>query len=89
MKDILTYGERKNWNIKLYQFKDPTTYRDTFWEIKRSIKVRGKTQVIHDYQIVLDVSRKHLYEALKAVSFLAVCFSSFYINKVKSTNCFS
>lgn len=66
MKDFLTEGERKNWNIKLYQFKDPSTYRDTFWEIKRSTKIRGKVQAIMDYQIVLDVPRKHLYEALKA-----------------------
>ena len=72
MKDILTEGEKKNWNIKLYQFKDPSTYRDTFWEIKRSTKIRGKTQVIMDYQIVLDVSRKHLYDALKAVSLLLI-----------------
>lgn len=68
MKDFLTEGERKSWNIKLYQFKDPSTYRDTFWEIKRSTKIRGKAQAIMDYQIVLDVPRKHLYEALKAVS---------------------
>uniref|UniRef100_A0A061QLK3 Putative glutamate receptor n=1 Tax=Cupiennius salei TaxID=6928 RepID=A0A061QLK3_CUPSA len=66
MKDFLAEGEKKNWEIKLYQFKNQTSYRDTFWEIKRSTKVRGKPTLIIDYQIVLDVPRKHLYDVLKA-----------------------
>lgn len=67
MKDFLAEGEKKNWEIKLYQFKNQSSYRDTFWEIKRSTRVRGKPTVITDYQIVLDVPRKHLYDVLKAV----------------------
>lgn len=68
LKEFLTEGEKKKWNIRLYQFKDSASYRDTFWKIKLDTKVKGKKAVITDHQIVLDVPRKHLYDALKAVS---------------------
>ncbi|XP_054720355.1 glutamate receptor ionotropic, kainate 2-like isoform X2 [Uloborus diversus] len=66
MKDFLAEGEKQGWDIKMYQFRNTSSYRDTFWEIKRSTRVRGKPSIDADYRIVLDVSRKNLYTVMKA-----------------------
>lgn len=68
MKDFIMEGERRNWKIKLYNFPNTTSYRDVFWEIKQSTKLRGKVATLQEHHIVLDVPRKHLYKVLKAVS---------------------
>lgn len=66
MKDFLAEGEKKSWKIKLYKFPNTTSYRDVFWEIKQSTKIRGKKATIFEYHIVLDVPRNHLYRVLKS-----------------------
>ncbi|KFM81343.1 Glutamate receptor, ionotropic kainate 2, partial [Stegodyphus mimosarum] len=50
------------WKIRMYQFNRTSSFRDTFWQIKRAVKLNKKL----NYHIVLDVSRKNLYTALKA-----------------------
>ncbi|GFY76121.1 glutamate receptor ionotropic, kainate 2 [Trichonephila inaurata madagascariensis] len=63
LKDILVYGERVGWNMKLYKFPSSQYYRQTFWKIKNDFE---KANTIIDYRIVLDVSRKNLYTVLKS-----------------------
>ncbi|XP_035215998.1 glutamate receptor ionotropic, kainate 2-like isoform X2 [Stegodyphus dumicola] len=52
------------WKIKMYQFNRTSSFRDTFWQIKRAVKTNK--DLLLNYHIVLDVSRKNLYTALKA-----------------------
>ncbi|XP_035228467.1 glutamate receptor ionotropic, kainate 2-like isoform X1 [Stegodyphus dumicola] len=63
MKEFLIEGEKQEWKIKLYKFNHSSSFRDTFWKIKRSVKLQRKELNIH---IVLDVSRENLYTAMKA-----------------------
>ncbi|KAG8194654.1 hypothetical protein JTE90_003126 [Oedothorax gibbosus] len=72
LKSLFEEGEKRDWKIKLYQFRDEDSFRDTFWEIKRSLKSLKKDpskkdeEKVLDYRIVLDVSKKNLYHALKS-----------------------
>ncbi|XP_054163278.1 glutamate receptor ionotropic, kainate 2-like [Oppia nitens] len=55
LQDFFKEAQLRNWEIKLYQFEQGKPYRDTFWKIKEE----------NEYNIVLDVKKRNIYNVLK------------------------